>query len=215
MSVLQPIRVVLADDHEMVRQALAQILDRSEQMKVVGQAASPGELVEAVRKHRPEVVVLDYSMPGGDAVTTIQELLTFDDKLKILVLTIHENIHYAVRIIESGAHGYVVKSAAMSELIAGIEAVRQGETYVSPKVSQHVFQHLRSGKQTAGISQLSAREQEVLSMLGAGFGIKECAARLKISVSAASTYRARLLEKLGLKTTAEIIRFAIENDLVG
>jgi DNA-binding NarL/FixJ family response regulator len=103
----------------------------------------------------------------------------------------------------------------MSELIAVIESVRQGETYVSPKVSKRVFDHLRSGRPSSGLDKLSVREQEIFKLLGAGFGIKDCAQRLNISISAASTYRARLLEKLGLHTTAQVIRFAIENDLIG
>lgn len=215
MSILQPIQVVLADDHAMVRQALAQILDESSTIRVIGQAADGKEALARVEKLTPDVLVLDYSLPDTDAPTLIPQILSRHPRIKILVLTIHENIHYAMTIMDSGAQGYIVKSAAMAELVEGIQTVYEGETYVSPKVSQRVFAHLRTGRTKAGLDTLSPREMEVLRMLGSGFGIKECARRLDVSVSAASTYRARLMEKLKLQTTAEIIRFAIENDLVG
>jgi len=129
---------------------------------------------------------------------------------------VHENIHYAVKVLEAGAHGYVIKSAAVRELVEAIQSVRDGEVYVSPKVSQKVLQHLRTPKsRRGGLEDLSPREFELLRALGAGLGLKECARRLHVTTSTASTYRARLMEKLGLSTTAEIIRFAIENDVVG
>ena len=135
---------------------------------------------------------------------------------KILILTVHENIHYAVKVLESGAHGYVVKSAAVAELVEAIHAVSAGEVYISPKVSQKVMQHLRRPKKDrVGLEALSQREFELLRLLGAGMSLKECAERLAISTSSASTYRARILEKLNLHSTAEVIRFALENDIVG
>jgi DNA-binding NarL/FixJ family response regulator len=136
--------------------------------------------------------------------------------VKVLVLTVHENIHYAVKVLESGAHGYVVKSAAVGELVEAIKAVSAGEIYISPKVSQRVIQHLRRPKKDrVGLEALSQREFELLRLLGAGMSLKECTHRLNISTSSASTYRTRLMEKLNLHTTAEVIRFALENDIVG
>lgn len=210
------IRVVLADDHAMVREALAQILEESGSLRVVGQAACGAEVLEIVAKTTPEVVVLDYSMPGLDASAVLETLLRRWPHLKILVLTVHENIHYAVKALESGAHGYVVKSAAVAELVEAIRAVSTGECYISSKVSQRVIQHLRRPKRDrVGLEALSQREFELLRVLGAGMSLKECARHLHISTSSASTYRTRLMEKLDLHTTAEVIRFALENDLVG
>src|SRR5713226_6377886 len=136
MTMSNPIRVVLADDHAMVREALAQILQESGCVHVVGQAASGPEALQAADKLLPDVMVLDYSMPGLDAGTAIETLLRRQPDLKVLVLTVHENIHYAVKVLESGAHGYVVKSAAVGELVEAIQAVSAGEVYISPKVSQ-------------------------------------------------------------------------------
>jgi DNA-binding NarL/FixJ family response regulator len=211
-----PIRVVLADDHAMVREALSQILDESGSMHVVGQAADGHQVLEVAAAAKPDVLVVDYTMPNFDAPSAIEALLRRFPDLKVLVLTVHENIHYAVKVLESGAHGYVVKSAAVGELVDAIKSVSDGEVYISPKVSQRVIQHLRQPrKERVGLEALSQREFELLRVLGAGMSLKECAKHLNISTSSASTYRARLMEKLKLNTTAEIIRFALENDIVG
>jgi DNA-binding NarL/FixJ family response regulator len=209
-------RIVLADDHAMVREALAQILEESGCIRVIGQAADGPEAVDLVGKAQPDVLVLDYSMPKLDTPSAIASLLRRLPRLKILVLTVHENIHYAVKVLESGAHGYVIKSAAVGELVEAIQTVSDGEVYISPKVSQKVIQHLRRPKRDrVGLEGLSQREFELLRVLGAGLSLKECAKHLHISTSSASTYRTRLMEKLGLHSTAEVIRFALENDIVG
>jgi DNA-binding NarL/FixJ family response regulator len=216
MATSGTIRVVLADDHAMVREALAQLLDESGNIKVVGQASDGHQALELAVSLRPDVIVLDYTMPHLDAPSAIETLLHRLPDLKILILTVHENIHYAVKVLESGAHGYVVKSAAVGELVEAIQAASEGEVYISPKVSQRVIQHLRRPrKERVGLEALSQREFELLRVLGAGMSLKECAKHLNISASSASTYRARLMEKLKLRTTAEVIRFALENDIVG
>lgn len=208
--------VVLADDHAMVRQALAQILEDSGHVRVVGQASDGPQALNLVRQLRPDLIVLDFSMPGSTAATTIQMLLAAQPTLKILILTVHEKIHYAVRVLEQGAHGYVVKSAAAQELLEAIRAVSGGETYISPKVSQKVLLAMRRPKRDRdGLEALSQREFDVLRLLGAGYSLSSCASELGISLSAASTYRTRLLEKLNLKSTSDIIRFALDNDIVG
>lgn len=217
MSVLTtPIRVVLADDHEMVREALARILEGSGKISVVAQASDADQALVAVRATNPEVVVLDYSMPGQAAPDVIEELLRRSSAIKILVLTVHENIHYAVRVLESGAHGYLIKSAAVDELVEGIETVHRGRIYVSHRVSQEVLQHLRQPKrERIGLGSLSQREFDLLRLVGAGKTLQQCAKQMKISTSTASTYRGRIMEKLNLTSTAELVRFALEHDVVG
>jgi DNA-binding NarL/FixJ family response regulator len=216
MSLLQTIRVVLADDHAMIREALSQMLGTESDIHVVGQAAGGEELLRVAARQKATVVVLDYSMPGLDAGTIIRRLLADNAALRILVLTFHENIQYALSVIEAGAHGFVVKSAAAQELVEGIRTVARGETFISPHVSHRLVAHLGKRKQDrAGLEALSQREFEVLRLLGTGLSLKECAKQLDVSVSAASTYRARLMEKLNLQTTAELIRFALEHQIVG
>ncbi|MCA9077562.1 MAG: response regulator transcription factor [Planctomycetaceae bacterium] len=211
-----PIRVVLADDHSMVREALARILSDSGTVNVVGQASNGSQVMEIVKSTDPECVVLDYSMPGLDAPAVIESLLRRQSTVKILVLTVHENIHYAVRVLESGAHGYLIKSAAVDELVEAIKVVYDGGIYISPKVSAEVLKHLRRPKrERIGLESLSQREFDLLRILGAGKSLQQCAQQMKVSTSTASTYRARVMEKLNLESTAELIRFALEHNVVG
>jgi DNA-binding NarL/FixJ family response regulator len=216
MAVRSEIRVVLADDHAMVREALAQILQDSGCIRVVGQAADGPGAIDAATRIRPDVLVLDYSLPGLSAPEVLATLQRILPNQKVLVLTFHENIHYCVKALECGAQGYVIKSAAVGELVDAIKTVFANEVYISPKVSQKVIQLLRRPKKDrVGLEALSQREFELLRVLGAGMSLKESAEHLSISTSSASTYRARLMEKLNLHSTAEVIRFALENDIVG
>ena len=206
--------VVLADDHAMVRESLARVLNESGEITVLGQASDGLELLKVVRQEQPECVVLDYSMPKLDAPHAIEKLLAEHKSLKILVLTVHENVHYAVRVLETGAHGYMIKSAAVDELVEAIRTVSQGDVYISPKVSAEVWSRMRRPKRDReGIETLSQREFDALQILSSGASLQECASRMKVSTSTVSTYRSRVLDKLNLATTAELIRFAMENDL--
>ena len=153
-------------------------------------------------------------MPGMEAPVVIERALRIRPDLKTLVLTVHENIHYAVRVLEAGAHGYVIKSAAVDELVAALHAVHRGETYVSSGIASKVLSYMRQPRrERIGVQALTPREFDFLRMLGAGHGLAACAERMKISTSTASTYRARILRKLNLETTAYLIRFALENDV--
>jgi len=146
----------------------------------------------------------------------IERLLRDDPQLKILVLTVHENIHYAVRVLESGAHGYLIKAAAVAELVNAIEAVHRGEMFISPAIATPVLQHLRRPRrERIGLESLSEREFAFLRHIGAGKSLQECARLMNVSPSTASTYRARILEKLNLQSTQELIRFALEHSIVG
>ncbi len=216
MNLKSGIRVLLADDHAMVREALAQILADSGEITICGQAGSSSEALSAFEETEVDVAVLDYSMPGLDASQLIQKLLARKPDLRILILTVHENIHYAVKVLECGAHGYLIKSAAVDELVNAIQAVHRGEIFLSPKVSGEVVRHMRQPRRDRqGLESLSQREFDVLRVLAAGNSLQDCAKQLKISTSTASTYRARLLAKLNLQNTAQLIRFAMENDVVG
>jgi DNA-binding NarL/FixJ family response regulator len=216
MSLLKsPIRVVLADDHEMVRQALARILEESRKITIVAQASDGDQVLELSRSAQPEVVVLDYTLPDHDAPQVIEKLLQVVPDIKILVLTVHENIHYAVRVLETGAHGYLIKSAAVDELVEAIENVHEGRIYMSQKISSEVLQHLRRPKrERVGLESLSQREFAFLRLLGSGKSLQESAKNMKISTSTASTYRSRIMGKLNLASTADLIRYAIEHDVV-
>jgi len=216
MNEIAPIRVVLADDHTMVREALARILGEAAGIEIVAQASDGVDVVAAVDAAAPDVLVLDYTMPKQDPLRIIEDLLARDQGLKILVLTVHENIHYALRVLEHGAQGYLIKSAAAEELVEAIKHVHEGRIYLSASISQDVMHRLRKpkGKRT-GLDALSPREFTFLWMLAAGKTLQQCASAMHVSVSTASTYRTRIMEKLELESTAELIRFALEHDLGG
>lgn len=210
------IGVLLADDHVMVREALARLLVENPRLDVVGQAGDGAESLKLARALKPDVVVLDYSMPGMDAPSVIRGLREATPDAKVLILTIHDNAHYAIKSLESGAHGYVMKSAAVRELTDAILAVRSGGMFVSPSISETVLAHLWHPRKTrVGLDALTQREFSMLRSLGAGKSLKESARSLGIAATTAATYRSRLMEKLKLETTSELIRFAIENDIVG
>ncbi len=210
------ITVVLADDHSMVREALARVLDDSGSIRVVGQARDGRGVLRVVERAQPDCIVLDYSMPELDAPAVIKALLRDHPRAKILVLTVHENTHYAVRALESGAHGYLIKSAAVDELVTAIKSVHRGDVYISPKVSQQILQQMRRPRRTrTGLGALSQREFDFVRLIGSGKSLRECARRMNVSTSTVSTYRARVLEKLSLASTAELIRFALDHDITG
>jgi DNA-binding NarL/FixJ family response regulator len=209
------LRVVIVDDHEMVRQALASFLQDNHSIDVVGQASDASAALNIVDKTTPDLLVLDYSIPEGGAMRVIKELVARKHTTRILVLTVHDSSHYAVRILEAGAHGFMVKSSAIKELAAAIDVVRKGEVYVTPDLLGEVLAHMRQPKrQRVGLAALSDRELQVLCHLGEGMSLSEIAKELRVSTSAASTYRLRLLDKLNLKTTADAIRFALEQRIV-
>jgi DNA-binding NarL/FixJ family response regulator len=210
------IRVVLADDHAMVREGLSQLLQDSQGIEVVGQAGDGKRAVMLARDLRPDVVILDYTMPEGDAATCTRKILSLCPDVKILVLTVHENVHYALKALQAGAHGFVLKAAAVEELVRGIRTVSAGKVYISPVISERMLEAFGNTKkgERSGLNALSPREFELVRLISSGLKLQECARAMHIMDSTASTYRARLMEKLGLKTTAEIIRFALENGIV-
>jgi DNA-binding NarL/FixJ family response regulator len=168
-----------------------------------------------VRAKACDVMVLDYNLPGGGALSVIEEVARRKLPTRVLILTVHDSAHYAVKVLEAGAAGFMVKSDAVEELCNAIRTVHAGQVYVSPKLSSAVLDRLRQPKrERTGLAALSDREFELLRLLARGDGLKEAAQTLAVSVSAASTYRSRILKKLNLTSTSELIRFAIENKLV-
>lgn len=209
------IKVILADDHTMVRQALSQVLEESnDRIRVVGQARDGIEALQLVEAVRPDVLLLDYSMPELDGPEVVRALRKRRDPVRLLVLTVHEQIHYAVTILELGANGFIIKSAAVEELVTAIHCVCDGGVYVSPKLAGEVHTQLeRTRGNRSGLNALSPREFDVLSKIANGMSVSECAIQLNISKPTAATYRTRLMAKLGLASTTEIIRFGIEHGI--
>jgi DNA-binding NarL/FixJ family response regulator len=213
---MSEISVILVDDHEMVRQGLAQVLKDESGLTVIGHASSGLEAIRMTEERQPDVLVLDYGLPDADGAAVTMRLRREGCPTRIVILTVHDNVHYVLRAREAGAEGFVVKSDAVDELVRAIVTVHAGGTFVSPRLAKKFEEHLRGPKgQHVGLNKLSQREFELLRLLGGGLSLQECAVRMSISESTASTYRARLMTKLELTNTAQIIRFAIENGLVG
>ena len=210
-----PIRVALVDDHSMVTQALSSVLNDDGGVEVVKTGSSVAEAAVILEEETIDVLVLDYNLPDGGALQVLEAARTKGLKTPILVLTMHENAQYAVRALEAGAQGFVIKSSAVEELVDAIRTVQGGEVYLTPKIAGTVVDRLRRTRnERTGLDRLSPREFELLRLLAGGLGLKQAAGTLDISVSTASTYRARLLEKLGLESTSDLIRYALENGLV-
>ncbi|MCA9152652.1 MAG: response regulator transcription factor [Planctomycetales bacterium] len=215
MNTLSNIRILLADDHTMVRESLARVLESSGAITVVGETGDSQQMLEMVGRLKPDMVILDYSMPNHDPASQISELLRIYSRLKILVLTVHQNIQYAVRVLEHGAHGYLIKSAAVEELVDAIKSICAGSIYLSAELQQEVLLHMRRPRsERLGLDALSPREFDFLRLFAGGKSLQQCARSMDISISTASTYRARILDKLNLKTNSELIRFALEHDIV-
>lgn len=204
------IRVLVADDHAVVRRGVIQILSEADDMIVVGETSNAYETLQLVQARTCDVLLLDIAMPGGGGLAVLERVRGLRPDLRVLVLSIYSEQQYAARVLRAGAAGYLSKDSAPDELIAAIRCVFAGGRYVSPDLLQtscidpDYFPH----------SRLSDREFQVLRQLAVGKTVGEIAVDLTLSPKTISTYRARILEKLGLHTTAEIVRYAFDHHLI-
>jgi len=208
------IRILIADDHTIVRKGLKQIIAETSDMVVADEAKNGQEVLEKVWKNRYDVVVLDISMPGRSGLDILKELKNQRPKLPVLVLSMHPEEHYAARVLRVGASGYLTKESAAEELIAAIRKVSQGRKYVSSSLAEILAFDLERDAEKPLHKTLSNREYEVMCMIASGKTVKEIGEELSLSVKTISTYRARILEKMEMKTNAELIHYAIKNKLV-
>ncbi len=207
------IRVLFADDHVVVRQGVERLLSAAGDIEVAGVAGSGPELRALLLAQPADVCLLDLGMPGG-GLELVAALLGLRPGLRILVFSGQAQEQMAVRCFEAGAAGYLEKTAASQELIDAIHAVAAGRSYVTPQAAQLLARQLNGGRSTAPHERLSRREYEVFRRLAAGGSLTEIAAELGISVKTASTYRTRLMEKLGCSRNAELTRYALERKLL-
>lgn len=204
------IRVVIADDHAVVRKGLRQILSAEPGIELGGEASNAEELLRLVRRQRWDVVVLDITMPGKSGLEVLRELKQERPTLPVLILTIHAEDQFGVRAIKAGAVGYLTKEGAPTELVRAIRTVVAGGTYISPALTEAL-----AASVDAPLHQvLSDREYEVLRLLASGKTATGIARELRLSVKTISTYRSRILDKLRLKNTAELMQYAIRNRLI-
>ncbi len=208
----EKIRIVLADDHPIVLDGLRNLIRAEPDFELVGEAASGLSALKIVREQRPDVAVLDISMPELNGIVLSRRLAGEMPALRLLVLTLHEDRAYLNQALEAGVRGYVLKRSAVENLVQAIRAVMVGGLYIDPAIVGRVFESKQVNKRLAarkGVAPaLTDREADVLKMAALGFTNKEIASRLDVGVKSIETYKARGLEKLGLKTRAELVRYA-------
>ena len=209
------IKVLLADDHSIVRAGLRRIVEDSGDIEVIDEAADGREAIHKVRKNLPDVVVIDISMPGLDGLEVINQLKYQFPDLPLLVLTMHEEHQYVIRAIEAGAMGYVTKQSAPEQLVKAIRKVNSGMRYLTDEAAESLALSVaKGGKGKSPLDLLSTRELQVLRRLALGHTNREIASAYHISIKTVDTYRFRLLKKLNLRNNAELSRFAIQNRLI-
>ncbi len=207
------IKVLIADDHPILRQGLQKIIDESSDIRVVAEANNGFDAIERMKAHEIDVAILDISMPELSGIEVIKRLIDEGNTIPVLVLSVHSMKQYAVRVLRLGALGYLTKETAEEELLAAIRTIAAGNKYISPSLAVELAEFVEHESWESPISKLSDREYEVLKSIVSGRSMKEIAFDLHITIQTASTYRARILKKLDLTTNAELIKFALENGL--
>ncbi len=208
------IRVLVADDHAVVRRGLSQIIEETPDIEVAAEAADGAGVLARMREGSYDVVVLDINMPGMDGLDALKQVRAEHPDQVVLVLSVHPEEHYAVRVLKAGAKGYLNKESAPDELVDAVRRVSAGKRYVSPAVAESLLDYMDTPADAPLHSILSDREFQVLCLLSRGNSVSQVAEELSLSVKTISTYRARILEKMRLSNNAELTRYAIENDLV-
>jgi two-component system response regulator NreC len=213
------VRVLVVDDHAILRGGLRLVLEREREFTVAGEAADGREAVEWMARNEAEVIVMDVTMPGLNGIEAAAQILRRRPACRVVMLSMHSDETYVLRCLRAGAHGYVLKESAEGELIEAIRAVRAGRTYFSPKVrrlleQEHVAELRRAGGDDP-FERLTEREREVLQLVAEGNSNKEIAGRLFLSVLTVETHRKRVLEKLGLRGTPEAVLYALSKGLIG
>lgn len=213
---MKPIRILLVDDHAMFRAGIRALIEAEQRLEVVGEASSGDEAVDRVRELKPDVVVMDLSMPGSNGLEATRRIRALGVETNILVLTVHAEEEYLVPVVEAGASGYLTKTSADTDLLEAIRLVARGQVYLPPSAATLLLRRYQQseGDTGPGLDDLSAREQEVLGLTAEGYSSREIGEKLFISPKTVDTYRARIMQKLGLSHRSEVVRFALRVGLL-
>jgi DNA-binding NarL/FixJ family response regulator len=211
-----PVRVLLADDHALVRAGIRALLEGLEGVTVVAEAGNGIEVLELARKHRPDVVLLDISMPGLGGLEASAQLKQDLPEVRVVILSMHANEEYVLQALRAGAAGYMLKDSATAQLELALQAVMQGETYLSPPISKQMVEGYlqRVGAEQPAADNLTPRQRQVLQLIAGGHSTKEIAYRLELSVKTVETHRAQLMERLQIHDIAGLVKYAIRSGLV-
>lgn len=207
------IRILLADDHAMVRQGFRLILGAQPDMEIVGEAGNGREALEMAAKLKPDLVVMDVAMPELNGIEATRRMAETSPRTRVLALSMHKDSVYVREILRAGARGYLLKDSIDKDLVSAVRAVAKGDGYLSPGVSEAVLSDYRKHV-TDPLDLLTSREREVLQMIAEGKTNKEIAQTLELSVYTVDAHRGRIMEKLNLHSTGELVRFAVRNGLV-
>jgi len=207
-------RILIADDHQMLAEGLRSLLEP--EFEVVGVVADGRELVAAAKKHQPDVIVADITMPSLNGIEAAVQLRDVNVKAKVVFLTMHRDVAYARRAMAAGAAGFVLKHSVASELITAVREAIRGQTYVTPKIAEELIESYRGGDVGPGGlgQQLTARQREVLQLFAEGRSAKEVAAVLTISIRTAEVHKAHIMKALELRNTADLVKYAIRNGII-
>lgn len=212
----QPIRVLLADDHTLVRAGLRGLLQGITGVEVIGEAEDGHEAVRLTGELHPDIALLDIGMPGLNGLDAATQLLKADPRVRVLILSMHNAEEYVLRALRAGCAGYLLKRSAVTELEIAVRAVARGETYLSPAVSKQVVDDYvgRTGGQADPLDALTPRQREILQMVAEGLTSKEIAERLRLSFKTIEAHRAQIMERLGLGDVTALVRFAVRVGLI-
>jgi two-component system, NarL family, invasion response regulator UvrY len=209
------IRILVADDHSVVRKGIKQIVADSPGMEVVGEAATGQEALELVRSGCFDLVILDISMPGRGGLEILRELKAEAPAPKVIILSMYPEEQYAIRCLRDGASAYLMKGSPPEELILAIETVTSGKRYITPSIADRLASYIEDSSQQPPHETLSDREMQILVLIGSGIRASDIAEELNLSVKTISTYRSRILLKMNMETNAQLIRYALQHGLVG
>jgi DNA-binding NarL/FixJ family response regulator len=214
---VKSIRLLLVDDHKIMRDGLRSLLSEEEGLEVVGEAKEGRQAVQMARRLRPDLVLMDLSMPDLNGIEATRQILEAGEGCRVLALSMHRDPRFVAGVLEAGAHGYLVKDCDASELLGAISMVYQGRTYLSPEVTDVVVKGFVGRLQTDGAhppaSALSPREREVLQLLAEGCSVREIAGRLHLGQKTVETHRRNLMEKLGINNLVDLIRYALREGI--
>ena len=207
-------KVLITDDHPIVRQGLKQLLRETFESIVVDEAANGTEALDRIKKEKYNIVLLDIAMPGMNGLEVLKEIQKYNKTLPVLIISIYPEDQYALRCLKAGASGYLTKDTASDELTLAVERILSGKKYVSPNLADKLARHLNEGTPKLPHELLSDREDQVMRYIASGKTAAEIAAELSLSVKTINTYRNRILKKMQIKNSAELIRYAVQNQLL-
>ena len=208
------IKVLVADDHEIVRQGIKKVLSETLDMEVVGEAENGNQVLKFIQNHPVDVVLMDFDMPEKNGLDTLADLKTVSPKLPVIILSIFPEDHYGTRFLKAGASGYMQKASASDQLVEAIRKVAGGGKFISPALTDKLVSDLNRDSEKPLHESLTDREFQVFRLIADGKRLKDIAEELHLSINTISTYRGRVLEKMDLKSNAELIHYALKNNIV-